>query len=142
MRTIRVRVLKSEPSGCATFGHRDRAAQLFPRTPAIATQLKKDEKLDEKAAKSSYTLSWNWPRFYTPFERRRRLFLNRLFLGFAKVGGGAWLRGPGRARTRDLHGRHQHPLQVGQDRPWAARGMTDDDLDAIVAWRRTVPPLE
>jgi hypothetical protein len=30
----------------------------------------------------------------SPFERRRLLFLNGLFLGFAKVGGRAWLRGP------------------------------------------------
>jgi hypothetical protein len=60
--------------------------------PAIATLLKKDEKLRQE--NTIYRFSWNQPRFDAPFERRRLLFLNGLFLGFEKVGGRPWLRGP------------------------------------------------
>jgi hypothetical protein len=62
--------------------------------PAIATLLKKDEILRQKTVNSPYSFSWDQPKFDTPFERRRLLFLNGLFLGFEKVGGRAWLRGP------------------------------------------------
>lgn len=61
--------------------------------PAIATLLQKDEKLRQEAAKSPYRFPWDQPKFDAPFERRRLLFLNGLFLGFAKVGGRGWMRG-------------------------------------------------
>jgi len=61
--------------------------------PAIAPLLKKDEKLRQEAANSSFSFSWNQPKFDSPFERRRLLFLNGLFLGFARVGGRGWVRG-------------------------------------------------
>lgn len=59
--------------------------------PAIAALLQKDEKQRQEYARHPY--SWNEPRFESPFERRRLLFLNGLFLGFAKVGGRGWVRG-------------------------------------------------
>jgi hypothetical protein len=59
--------------------------------PAIAALLQKDEKLRQEYASRPY--SWNEPHFDSPFERRRLLFLNGLFLGFAKVGGRGWVRG-------------------------------------------------
>ena len=61
--------------------------------PAIDVLLKKDEKLRQEAANSPYRFPWNQPKFVAPFERRRLLFLNGVFLGFEKVGGRAWLRG-------------------------------------------------
>lgn len=60
---------------------------------AIAPLLEKDEKLRQEAANSPYRFSWNQPKFDTPFERRRLLFLNGLFLGFAKVGARGWIGG-------------------------------------------------
>jgi hypothetical protein len=68
-----------------------------PVHPAIATLLKKDEKLRQEFALHQY--SWHQPHFDSPFERRRLLFLNGLFLGFAKVGGNGWTRG---ADAREL----------------------------------------
>jgi hypothetical protein len=61
--------------------------------PTVAPLLKKDEKLRQEAANSPYRFPWNQPKFDSPFERRRLLFLNGLFLSFAKVGGRAWVRG-------------------------------------------------
>lgn len=61
--------------------------------PAIAPLLKKDEKLRQEVANSRYSFSWNQPKFDSPFERRRLLFLNGLFLGFASLGGRGWMRG-------------------------------------------------
>jgi hypothetical protein len=74
--------------------------------PAVEALLKKDEKLRQKAANSTFQFSWEQPKFDSPFERRRLLFLNGLFLGFAKVGGNGWVRGHN-ARTRNLHGRRK-----------------------------------
>jgi hypothetical protein len=62
--------------------------------PAIAVVLKKEDKLRQESANSPYGFSWNKPKFDAPFERRRLLFLNGLFLGFEKVGGRPWVRGP------------------------------------------------
>jgi hypothetical protein len=42
---------------------------------------------------STYHFPWNQPKFDSPFERRRLLLLNGLFLGFAKVGGRGSVRG-------------------------------------------------
>lgn len=61
--------------------------------PAVEALLKKDEKLRQKAANSTFQFSWEQPKFDSPFERRRLLFLTGLFLGFAKVGGNGWVRG-------------------------------------------------
>jgi len=61
--------------------------------PTIAPLLKKDEKLRQEAANSAYHFPWNQSKFDTPFERRRLLLLNGLFLGFAKVGGRGWIWG-------------------------------------------------
>jgi hypothetical protein len=61
--------------------------------PAVATLLKKDELLRQRAAGSAYGHLFHQPKFETLIERRRLLFLNGLFLGFEKVGGRAWLRG-------------------------------------------------
>jgi len=68
--------------------------------PAIAALLQKDERLRQEYVSRPY--SWNRPRFEAPFERRRLLFLNGLFLGFAKVGGQGWIRGAD-ARELGIH---------------------------------------
>jgi hypothetical protein len=79
--------------------------------PAIAPLLQKDEKLRQEAANSPYHFPWKQPKFDSRFERRRLLFLNGLFLGFAKVGGRGSVRGSG-ARTRDLYGRRKRQLSA------------------------------
>jgi hypothetical protein len=66
--------------------------RAFSRThPAIATLLRKDEEYRIEAQKSAY--SWRQPKFDAPFERRRLRIINGLFLAFAGVDGGGWIRG-------------------------------------------------
>jgi hypothetical protein len=66
--------------------------RAFSRThPAIATLLRKDEEYRTEAQKNAY--SWQQPKFDAPFERRRLRIINGLFLAFAKVNGGGWIRG-------------------------------------------------
>ena len=63
--------------------------------PAVATLLRKDEGRRAEAVKSkaAYGFAFDPPKFESPFERRRLLLLNGLFLGFGKVGGRPWVRG-------------------------------------------------
>jgi hypothetical protein len=75
------------------LGHVTVPRKFSREHPTIAPLLRKDEKLRQEAANSHYHFPWNQPKFDTPFERRRLLFLNGLFLGFAKVGGRGWIRG-------------------------------------------------
>lgn len=59
--------------------------------PAIAALLRKDEQYRQERAANAY--SWHQPRFDSAFERRRLRILNGIFLGSARVGGDAWVRG-------------------------------------------------
>jgi hypothetical protein len=59
--------------------------------PIIAALLKKDDEYRQELLTNRY--SWKKPRFDSPFEQRRLRFLNSLFLGFARVGGSASVRG-------------------------------------------------
>lgn len=63
-----------------------------PVHPLVAKVLAKDEERRRKMETERYY--WQKPLFDSPFERRRLLTINGLFLGLAKVGGdGSWLRG-------------------------------------------------
>lgn len=99
--------------------------------PTIAPLLKKDEKLRQEAANSSYHFPWNQPKFDSPFERRRLLFLNGLFLGFAKVGGRGWVRGND-ARELAIHmGDASVSFQLGGPaQGWMARRSSSTPSEA------------
>lgn len=104
------------------------APRNFARThPVIEGLLKKDEKLRLEAARHPFP--WNKPRFEAPFERRRLLFLNGLFLGFAKIGGAPWLRGPD---AREL------AIYVGE----ASTRFQVDRVGAGTQQRRSARPAE
>jgi hypothetical protein len=73
----------------------------FSRTHSIiAGLLKKDDEYRQEALTKPY--SWRKPQFDAPFERRRLLFLNGLFLGFQSIGASPSLRGE-QARELGIH---------------------------------------
>jgi hypothetical protein len=95
-----------------------------------------------------YALSWNQPKFDAPFEHRRLLFLNGLFLAFEKVGGRAWLRGPD-AREHAIHmgGSSIHFTlekvghgRNGRDRSSSSASEAPDKLYLSVCEHGTAPP--
>ena len=55
--------------------------------PAIDRLLKEDDKRREKQLAAPHPMSWDNPRFDTPFERRRLRILNTLFSAAARMNG-------------------------------------------------------
>jgi hypothetical protein len=53
--------------------------------PAIDRLLKEDDKRREKQLATPHPMSWDNPRFDTPFERRRLRILNTLFSAAARM---------------------------------------------------------
>lgn len=74
-----------------------------PTHPLIAALLRKDDEYRIKAQNNPY--SWLRPKFDEAFERRRLRIINGLFLAFARVGGGGWIRG---ADARE------HSISIGE----------------------------
>lgn len=114
--------------------------------PAIATLLKKDDKLQEEYTQHPY--SWHKPRFQTPFERRRLRFLNGLFLAFEQVRARPSLRGS-EARELCVH-MGDITLEFQLDAPDKIRlerrsrssnSQTPDALCLAIADRRTTLDL-
>ncbi|HET9282334.1 MAG TPA: hypothetical protein VFR24_10270 [Candidatus Angelobacter sp.] len=83
--------------------------------PAIERLLKEDEQRREKQLAERYPMSWNNPRFDTPFERRRLRILSKLFFAVAKMNGKSSVHGQ-EAREISISFFQQH-LQLSLDRP-------------------------
>lgn len=106
--TVRMRI--SEAVGHVTVPHK---AQNWH--PTIDRLLKEDEKRREKQLTDPYHMSWDNPRFDTPFERRRLRILNSLFFATARMNGKSSIYGR-EARQICISFFQQH-VHISLDRP-------------------------
>jgi hypothetical protein len=82
--------------------------------PAIERLFKEDEMRREKQLADPCPMSWNNPRFDSPFERRRLRILNSLFFAVAKMNGKASVQREGQDITISFFQQHLH---LALDRP-------------------------
>ena len=90
--------------------------------PAIDRLLKEDERRREKQRTASYPMSWDNPRFDSPFERRRLRILNSLFLAAGRFDGKPTITGH---EAKDIHltfYQQYVPIRLGQSKQSSCRG--------------------
>jgi hypothetical protein len=70
-----------------TIGHVTVPRNVLTWHPTIDRLLKDDEQRRQKQLNSTYTFSWEKPRFESPLDRRRLRILNSLFFAVGKMNG-------------------------------------------------------
>ena len=98
--------------------------------PAVDKLLKEDEQRGERQRASSFSSSWDAPRFDTPFERRRLRVLNTLILAVGMMGGRSSINDhEGRSIYLTLHQSHI-ALQLDRLKQGRHRGTASNSADA------------